>query len=106
MKVQVCTGKSCTDRFSPYIESRLQNDKKMYNFETLMIENCPCQWRCKEGPVVVFDGKIEVHMNGIKASKMLVDKLKKKLNPAKRERKPSENPDGDIGYLEHMYIWK
>lgn len=105
MKVQVCTGKSCSDRFSPYILKRIEWDKAMYNLENLIVEACPCQWRCKEGPVVVMDGTIEVRMNGIKASKMIVDKMRKKLVPSK-ERKAKHEHEDEIGYVESMYKWK
>lgn len=84
MKVQVCRGKSCTERHSAYITTRLQADRGFYKYpESLEIEDCFCQGRCKEGSTVVFDGDVQIHMNPIKASEM----LRKKVEEWKRQNK-------------------
>lgn len=47
MKVKVCTWKTCKEKFSEYIFTRLQNDKKKLEMENLEIEKIPCMWNCK-----------------------------------------------------------
>lgn len=82
MLIQVCRGKSCSERHSQYIASRLHADKSFYGYpDDVIIEDCFCQGRCKEWSTVVFDGNTEVHMNPIKASEM----LRKKVAEAKRK---------------------
>lgn len=54
MKVQVCHGKTCTERFCEYINTRLENDKKKFNLN-LEIENSPCMGQCKRGPNVKIE---------------------------------------------------
>lgn len=105
MKLQVCMGKSCKEKFGEYILKRLENDKKNYHLDNVIIETCTCQWKCNEAPVIVIDGKIEVRMTGIKASKILMEKIKgkhKKISESKKELH-REDTDND---LENMYIGK
>jgi hypothetical protein len=42
MIVKVCKGKTCMDRFSEYIITRLENDKEFYKKDNLIIEDCKC----------------------------------------------------------------
>ena len=42
MKVQVCDGKSCRDRFSEYIKIRLENDTAFFGKKNIQIESCLC----------------------------------------------------------------
>lgn len=47
MKIQVCTGKKCKQRWSEYILERLKNDKEFYKLNSLIIEECGCKNNCK-----------------------------------------------------------
>ena len=104
MKIQVCTGKNCKKRFSEYIVERLKNDKNFYKLNSLIIEECPCQNNCKEWPIVVVDGKKEIYMNGIKTSKILVDKVKGKGKKWKKNTIHHEDNKRDD--IENLYLGK
>lgn len=80
MKVQVCVWKACKDKFSEYILTRLESDKKFYNLHNTIVEKCPCTWNCKTWPSVVMDWHIEKYMNPAKASKVMIDKKNNKTN--------------------------
>ena len=74
--VKVCHGKSCTERFSPYILDRLEKDREFYGYPAeLVIEKCFCQGKCEVSPTVVFDGDIQTRMNPIRASELLRKKI-------------------------------
>jgi len=74
--IQVCHGKSCSERFSSYIFDRLQKDQEFYAYPSeVVIEKCLCQGRCEQSPTVVFDGDIQTRMNPIKASEILRKKV-------------------------------
>jgi Thioredoxin-like [2Fe-2S] ferredoxin len=89
--IKVCTGRSCSERFSSFVMSRLERDRDFYSYpEELVIESCLCQGRCKEGPTVVFDNDVQVYMNPIKASEMLRRKVGEWKN---REKKTIANSD-------------
>jgi (2Fe-2S) ferredoxin len=64
-------------------------DRDFYAYPVeLVIEDCLCQGRCKEGPTVVFDSDVQVRMNPIKASEMLrrkVGEWKNKVSRTKAE---------------------
>lgn len=77
MKVQVCTGKTCSSKFSQYIITRLQNDKKKFDIKSLSIDECACMGNCKKWPNVMFDKAHEEYMTPAKASKKVFDSLKK-----------------------------
>lgn len=72
MKIQVCRGKTCSERFSEYILKRLESDKELFHLDNIIIEACPCTGNCQKWPNIVIDGKIEHGMNPIKASKIVV----------------------------------
>lgn len=73
--VQVCHGRKCQSRFSPYILTRLQKDSEFYGYTNIELTSCLCRGRCEEGPVVEFDGHIEIRQNPIKASEILKKKV-------------------------------
>jgi len=87
--IKVCTGRACTERHSQYIEKRLFADREFYHFEDdVSIEQCLCQWRCKEWPTVVFWNDVQVGQNPVKSSEMLVKKIaeiRKRLQNKKPE---------------------
>ena len=58
----------CTERNSFYIIDRLDRDKEFFHIKNLEVESCMCTGNCKDGPSVLFDGKIQLHMNPIQAS--------------------------------------
>ncbi|MDD5377061.1 MAG: (2Fe-2S) ferredoxin domain-containing protein [Candidatus Gracilibacteria bacterium] len=77
--MKVCTGKSCANRFSPYILKRLLAEKAKYDTsDKTVIEECGCQGSCKTGPVIVMDTVISDRMDPIKASNLYLERLKKK----------------------------
>ena len=78
MKIKVCTGKTCKDRFSDYIITRLQNDKERFNLDKVTIEECLCTWKCSEWPNVIVDWNPNNYMNPAKASNLALNNNKKK----------------------------
>jgi (2Fe-2S) ferredoxin len=82
INVKVCTGRSCTERQSTYIQTRLNADREFYGYsdDEVVIETCMCQGRCKEGPTVVFGADIQIWQNPVKASEL----LRKKVNEARK----------------------
>jgi NADH:ubiquinone oxidoreductase subunit E len=78
MKIKVCTWKTCTERFSEYILTRLKNDKERFNLDKLEIEECMCLWQCSKWPNIVVDWEIQNYMNPAKASEFAFNKNNKK----------------------------
>lgn len=90
MKIQVCTWKSCKERFSEYIIKRLQWDIDRFHLDNVILENCACLWDCKQWPNVIIDGKKENFCDPIKISKIMLEKVNiKKSN--KKEIQEDEN---------------
>lgn len=77
MKVQVCIWKACKSKFSNYIVTRLENDVKKFNLSSLEIETCSCTGNCKKAPNVLFDTTREEYVTPSKASKKVLDTIKK-----------------------------
>ncbi|MGB2110778.1 MAG: hypothetical protein ACPHY8_02430 [Patescibacteria group bacterium] len=48
MKVQVCHGRTCTERFCKYINTRLENDKQKFSLNNVVIEDSKCMGQCKK----------------------------------------------------------
>lgn len=79
MHIKVCTGKSCTNRFSPYILKRLLAEKAKYDTgNRSTVDECGCQGSCKTGPVVVIDNTLFDRMDPVKASNLYLERLKQK----------------------------
>jgi len=78
MKIKVCKWKTCTDRFSHYIITRLENDKSRFNLDSLIIEECLCMWQCISWPNIMVDWNIKNYINPSKASEFLFNNKKKK----------------------------
>ena len=91
MKVQVCTGKMCSERFSSYIIDRLEKDKEFFKFDKLSVEPCMCTGNCKVWPSVIFDGEVQTHMNPVKASD--IARGKKQIQKAWEKKKYKNNSD-------------
>lgn len=101
MKIQVCTGKTCRERYSEYILARLERDRELFWLDNLIVETCPCTGNCKDGPNMLIDGKVELHCNPIKASKMALQlKQKPKKNDEKKRHSHSEENTSE----ENMYL--
>ena len=74
--ISVCTGKSCGERHSKYIITRLQSDIAKFDKDgQFQVEACGCRGNCKESPVVLFDKEMLTRMNPIKASEMLIKRI-------------------------------
>ena len=77
MKVQVCCWKSCKEKFSEYIITRLDNDKEKHDLKNLIIEKWECMWKCEEWPNVRIDWKVENYMWPAKVSDIVFNNIKK-----------------------------
>lgn len=75
--VKICAGYSCSQKLSAYIKVRLESDIDFYRYDTdrISVDFCPCQGRCKEWPIVVFDSDVHTHQNPVKSSQLLQKKL-------------------------------
>ncbi len=91
MKIQVCTGKSCSSKYSEYIIKRLKSDKDFYNYDNLIIENCMCTWNCEEWPIIYVDKDLHKKVNPSLASKLVLEKIKAWLKNQKRKDNKSNN---------------
>jgi NADH:ubiquinone oxidoreductase subunit E len=78
MKVQVCHGRTCTEKFCKYINTRLENDKVKFWLDNLNIEDSKCMGECKKWPNIKIDGTIHNYMNPAKAAELIQPKSKKK----------------------------
>ena len=88
MKIKVCTWKTCKDRFSEYIITRLKNDKDRFNLNQLEIEESMCLWQCKKWPNIVVDNNdIQNYINPSKASEFLFNSNKKSKSKPKNKPK-------------------
>lgn len=54
-KVFVCHGKSCSEKFSKYILSRLEADKQFYDYQNCSVESSHCMGKCEISPNVKID---------------------------------------------------
>lgn len=108
MKIQVCTGKICKERYSEYIQARLERDKEFFSLDNLIIEQCTCLWACKEWPNMLVDGKLEIHCNPIKASKIaLQSKQKSKkwfVTLEEKQRTSSRSFSEESSSEENIYL--
>lgn len=77
INVKICTGISCSDRHSEYIQKRLEADKEFYHYteDEVITDTCLCQWRCKEWPIVVYGNDIQIYQNPVKSSELLRKKI-------------------------------
>ena len=77
INIKICTGRSCSERHSEYIQKRLEADREFYHYsdDEVLIETCLCQGRCKEGPSVVYNNDIQIYQNPVKASELLRKKV-------------------------------
>lgn len=73
MKVQVCSGKSCSGKFSKYISARIENDIKFSGMKNIEVEECCCMWQCKKWANVKINNQIHNYSNPAKIS-LLVHK--------------------------------
>jgi NADH:ubiquinone oxidoreductase subunit E len=87
MKVQVCKWRTCTERFSEYIATRLENDKKLYNCDSVVIEESKCMGNCKCWPNIKVDWKMESYMTPARASEIVRTK-QKHIQHQKSQKKP------------------
>jgi len=86
MKIQVCTGKSCSERFSENILKRLKSDLEFYNLDNIKILESACMWNCKCWPTIKIWNDVEKYIEPAKASKLMMDRVKQKNN-----NKPKKN---------------
>ena len=77
IQVKICGWRSCSERHSEYIKKRLEADTEFYKYtpDEVTIESCLCQWRCKEGPTVVYGNEVQIYQNPVKSSEFLRKKI-------------------------------
>lgn len=86
MKIQVCTGKSCSWKFSKYITTRIKNDIGFYNWKNIFVEEGLCMWECKRSVnVKIWEEKIN-YSTPAKISEFVVKKMKQKNNIPKKKK--------------------
>lgn len=95
MKIKVCTGKNCKNKFSEYIVQRLQNDVNRFNLENVEVEEVMCQWKCEEWPIVRIDKNMLTKSTPIKASEMLFKRLNWIKTNNKKQKKERNYEDED-----------
>lgn len=83
MKIQICNGKMCKERFRKFIKKRLEEDIEKFDLKNVILEDCPCTGNCKNAPVVIFDWHLETRVSPIDASKKILDKKQWKKNKSK-----------------------
>lgn len=72
IEVQICEGRTCSERFSSYMKTRIENDIDFHELKDVSCWNCMCLWACQEWPNVVINGEIHKKMNGAKLSELIV----------------------------------
>jgi NADH:ubiquinone oxidoreductase subunit E len=82
MKVQVCKGRSCTEKGAQYVERRLMADvnRLWSNIPDIQIESCLCQGKCQQAPNVLFEGVLISRANPVVASEQLTNRLKQYIS--------------------------
>ncbi len=71
MHIQVCTGKSCSGRFSNYIITRLKNDEKFYDRKDMKISESGCMWNCKKAPNIKIANQSHEYVSPARASELV-----------------------------------
>lgn len=71
MQVQVCSGKSCSGKFSSYITTRLKNDILFYDMGNVEVIESSCMWQCKKSPNIRYKSVIHSYMNPARASELI-----------------------------------
>ncbi len=88
MKVQVCTGKSCSGKFSKYIIKRLESDAKFYKWKDVKLEECLCMWDCKRSPNIKIESEKYNYVWPAKVSELILQKISsKKIEISKKTHK-------------------
>lgn len=89
MKVQVCTGKSCKGRFSNYIITRIENDKKFYkDWKDIEVIEETCMGHCKKWPNIKIKNQAINYCSPAKASEIILKHIAedtKKKHPKKKK---------------------
>ena len=76
IKIKVCCWSNCKSKFSEYILKRIENDKTKLELENLVIEKISCMWKCEDWPNISINWNIFSKQNPIKASQLVLKKLK------------------------------
>ena len=71
MEIQVCSGKSCSQKFSKYISARLENDIKFYGYKNIKIADSWCMWHCKKAPNIRLKNTVHNYVTPTKASELI-----------------------------------
>ncbi|HRI35711.1 MAG TPA: (2Fe-2S) ferredoxin domain-containing protein [bacterium] len=88
--VYVCHGRSCQERFSPYILLRLKNDReRFFPNDDIVLDTCLCRGKCQESPTIEVDGTLYTRMSPIAAGSMLAKRVaeaKKTISVNKKQK--------------------
>lgn len=76
MKVKICSWKMCSNKFSSYIKTRIENDIKKFDLKNIEIEEVNCLGDCKRWPNIKIDNELFNYVTPAKASELLFKKLK------------------------------
>lgn len=91
MDVKICTGKTCSGKFSKYITTRLERDTEFYKWKGVKIEESCCMWECKKSPSIKIDKETFNYVWPAKASelicKKIAEKKKQQENNSKSKKK-------------------
>lgn len=87
MKIQVCMGKTCSERFCKYIVSRLENDRAFYAWKNLEIAEESCMGQCKKWPNIKVKNQILNYSTPIKASELVSKHIAEDAKKATSKKK-------------------
>ncbi|MDD5213690.1 MAG: NAD(P)H-dependent oxidoreductase subunit E [Candidatus Gracilibacteria bacterium] len=79
MKIVICKGKACQDRFCNYIDKRLNSDIAKFDLKNVIIEHGACTGACKKGPNISIDGEEINYCDPAKAAKIMMEKINNRL---------------------------
>ncbi len=75
MDIKVCTGKTCSEKFSKYIITRIKNDTRFYKWKNVRVEESLCMGHCKKGPNIKIEKEIHNYINPARASELIDKKI-------------------------------
>lgn len=76
MEVKVCIWKACSWKYSKYIITRLENDKKFYDAKKLNFTECACIGQCKKWANIKIGNQTHNYMDPAKASQIIKKEYK------------------------------
>lgn len=87
MKIQVCTWKSCSEKFCKYTITRLENDTKFYDWKNIEILEEACMWQCKKWPNIKIKNQTINYIHPAKASEIVAKHVAEDAKKEKTKKK-------------------